>query len=347
MRNSFLPRWVVACIAAIVPSACEGTAQAPVVPSVGSQPSGARLFATLWHGPQDSNHVPNSQGNDSSPTTSWMASRAKAQDLLYVANSTTVTVYSYPNGRLEGTLAHFYSPQGSCVDDVGDVFVTNYGTAQIFEYAHGDTKRIAALKTPTLEPIGCSIDPTTGDLAVSTLEGTVGIYKNARGRPTKYADTAITKFYWCTYDTKGNLFVDGQDAGSVFRLVELPKGSSSFVNITLNQTIGWPSGVQWDGKYIAIGDQDTPVIYQFRISGWRGIEVASTPLGSHAEYVHQFWVEAPTLVAPNVYFTGEGTKERSHYDVLFFKYPKGGMATKVVTEGTKFPTAAVVSLAKS
>src|SRR5579871_4708173 len=74
---------------------------------------------------------------------SWMLRDATSQALLYVSDNRTVTVYSYPRGRLEGTLRGFYISSGECVDPKGHVFITNFGTSQIFEYAHGATKRQA------------------------------------------------------------------------------------------------------------------------------------------------------------------------------------------------------------
>lgn len=275
--------------------------------------------------------------------SSWMAPGAASQDLLYVANSTTVAVYTYPGGRHVGTLKHFYDPQGECVDKSGDVFVTNFGGGQIFEYAHAGTRRVATLNSPAAGPIGCSVDATTGSLAVSAFGGIVAIYKNARGKPTSYTDAQITKFYWCAYDDAGNLFVDGQDSGSGFRFAELPKGGRTFVDITLNQAIGWPAGVQWHGGRVAVGDQNSPVVYEFKVSGKRGRKVDSTSLGSRAEYVKQFWIQKLTLIAPNEYATGKGSKVKVHFNTLYFKYPAGGRATKVITAGLRFPAAAVVS----
>jgi hypothetical protein len=276
---------------------------------------------------------------------SWTLPEALSDDLLYIANSTTVTVYSYPQGRLEGTLRHFYAPQGECVDARGNVFITNFGTGQTFEYKHGGTKRIETLKGPTAGPIGCSVDPTTGNLAVSAFGGIVAIYKNAHGKPTEYTDPQIAKFYWCTYDTVGDLFVDGQDSGSGFRFAELRKGSHAFTDITLNQPIGWPAGVQWHGNRIAVGDQNNPVIYEFKISGTSGSKVGTTPLASHADIYKQFWIEKQTLILPNEYVTGKGSRLKAHFEGLYFKYPAGGTATKRITAGLRFPTAAVVSAA--
>lgn len=124
-------------------------------------------------------------GAKNDESSSWMAPDVQTQDLLYVTNTKTVTVYSYPKGKLEGTLRVGYLPHGECVDKKGDVFVTNLDNAQIVEYAHGGKKPILVLHSPSSDPAGCAIDPTTGDLAVSSLGfgpyGSVAIYKRARG----------------------------------------------------------------------------------------------------------------------------------------------------------------------
>jgi hypothetical protein len=272
-----------------------------------------------------------------------MATEAVSQDLLYVSNVRTVTVYSYPRGKLEGTLKGFYSAQGECVDQHGDVFITNLGTNQIFEYAHGSKKRLRTL-TSYGGPAGCSVDPTTGNLAVSNLTvGSVAIYTDARGKPKLYKDPAFKEDFWCGYDDKGNLFVDGESSTSAFEFAELPKGAGSLENITLNQSISFPGGVQWDGTYVAVGDQSrSPVVYQFAISGSKGIKVGSTPLGSGAVDTKQFWIQGQTIIAPNF---NPGSRGRG--DVLFYKYPAGGTATRKITAGLDYPIGAVVSQSKT
>jgi len=56
---------------------------------------------------------------------SWMLPEAKADDLLYISNVYTVTVYSYPKGKHVGTLKGFYEPFGECSDSAGNVFIAN------------------------------------------------------------------------------------------------------------------------------------------------------------------------------------------------------------------------------
>jgi hypothetical protein len=272
-----------------------------------------------------------------------MSPSVTAQALLYVLDNTYVTVYSYPQGKLEGRLRHFYLADDACVDTKGDVFIVNLGYGRVFEYAHGGTKRLEDLDIPGAA--GCSIDAASGNLAVAggNAQGGVHIFKHAHGTPTTYTDSAFYKYYFCGYDDKGNLFVDGQSypgASGDFLLAELPKRGSALKTIAVNQTIGWPGEVQWDGKYLAIQDQSFgTVIYQFAISGSQATKVGTTNLGG-AGGVHQTWIQGGTLIAPNTCLNS-----CDYSDALFYKYPAGGSAIKKIKKSVRGPLGVVVSLA--
>jgi hypothetical protein len=283
-------------------------------------------------------------GAASKRAQSWMSPGATSADLLYVSQAQTVTVHTYPAGKLVGTLRHFYVATGMCVDRKGDIFVVDTGYYKIFEYAHGQKTRLATLQSATKDPVGCSVDPITGDLAVSSqgfgTPPTVAIYKKARGKGTTYGDPAFYQFYYCGYDDKGNLFVDGLSAPASgnFAFAELPHGGHELTNISLDQHIGFPGGVQWDGKHVAVGDQNK-VVYEFSIAGSSGKLVGTTRLASGARHVRQFWIEGATLVAPNIW-DDKGLRS----NVLLFRYPAGGKATGQITAGIQDATGAVVSL---
>ena len=216
---------------------------------------------------------------------SWMAPEAVKDDLIYVSDllGQVVEIYTYGHGnKLVGTLTGFFNPEGLCVDKAGNVWVTNdtsVGVHQITEYAHGGTSPIQNLINSNGNVNGCSVDLKTGDLAVTNFwgptegAGGVSIYRHATGTPVSYTDPNIHYYYYCGYDDKGNLYVDGLSSGSNFGFAELPKGGTAFTDVTLNQTIYLPGGVQWDGKYVAVGDQVavkhnfTSTVYQFSISG--------------------------------------------------------------------------------
>jgi hypothetical protein len=293
---------------------------------------------------------------------SWMAPEAKSEDLIYVSDllAQVVDIYTYGRGnKLVGMLTGFFNPEGLCVDNVGNVWVVNDtsgGVHQITEYAHAGTTPIQNLINPNGNVNGCSVDQKSGDLAVTNFwgptegAGGISIYRHGTGSPISYTDPSIHYYYYCGYDTKGNLFVDGLSSASSFGFAELPKGKSTFTDITLNETIYLPGGVQWDGKYIAVGDQVavkrnfTSTIYQFSISGQTGTEVGFTLL-TGSKQVAQFWLpkigrgkknpEGTTVIGPN----------QNGADTVFWPYPAGGSPTKTIP-GETDPIGATLSLAK-
>jgi len=258
--------------------------------------------------------------------------------LLYVSDTVSgdVYVFSYPKGKLQQTLTGFADPAGECVDANGNVFIANTGGNNIIEYAHGGSSPIATLKDKGYFPFGCSIDPTTGDLAVTNFSttgsgpGDVAIYRNAKGHPKRYADSLMQNPLLCGYDSSGNLFVDGLAQSSTV-VSELAHGGANLSDILLDRSIYNPGGVQWDGKHVAIGDQSSNTIYQFRIKDGKAKTVGSTQLGG-ATMVLQFWIDGTKVVGADTYAS----------DVGIWHYPQGGAALKTIG-GLYVPLGAAVS----
>jgi hypothetical protein len=267
---------------------------------------------------------------------SWMLPEAKSEDLLYVGLLGFIRVYSYPEGKLVGTIK---GSEGRtldeigylCVNKAGDVFVPDYGGgyAKIYEYAHGARKPKGFLEEPGYAPYGCAVDPTTGNLAVTNATpGNVAVYPDAQGSPTIYTDPEIGRPFFCGYDDSGNLYIDGTPGwGSGFQLAELPKGASAFTNITVNQTLSFPGAIQWHDNYLVVSEQTT-TIYQFAISGSKGVLDGTTTFGT-AEYPGQFWIDGSTVVTTNKYYIGYNP----YSDALFYDYPGGGSPTKTIKRG--------------
>lgn len=274
---------------------------------------------------------------------SWMALGAtNGGALVYISSEMTqdVDVYSYPKGIRKGVLAGFNSPQGLCSDSNGNIFIPEQLNSDIVEYAHGGTSPITTLSDSGEDPISCSVDSTTGTLAVANVTGysfnagSISLYHNASGTPQIVSDPDIDLFYECGYDDKGNLFVDGltnfPSAGGVFQFAELPKGSGTFTNITLAKKIAVPGMVQWDGKYVTVGDAKTGAIYFTNGAG--GKIIASAKLHG-TNYDFQPWIQGKTIVVPSFYSIYTG----------FWHYPAGGKAYKRIKIGSPF--GATVSVA--
>lgn len=260
------------------------------------------------------------------PQTS-IAPDAKNQNLIYVAdaNAVTVSVYSW-YGKLLGTLTGFGKPVGLCSDTNGDVYVADVNDADIVEYAHNGALPIKTLSDAGQDPSSCAVDPKTGNLAVTNIltatggAGNVAIYKRAKGAPKIYSDLEIHNAYMCGYDDNGNLFVDGFGTSGLFKFGELPAGQTTMKNITVNRSIEFPGAVQWDGKYVAVGDGASE-IYQVLVSGTKGKVQGSTQLQGEMFEI-EFWIQGGRVVATNENSGGSG-------DVGIWKYPAGGAATKM------------------
>lgn len=268
---------------------------------------------------------------------SWMLPEAKSSDLLYVTNVQTVTVYSYPRGKHVGTLKNFYRPEAECADSRGNVFIGDGD--EVVEYAHGGKKPIQTLTMSGDLSQGCAADPTTGNLAVvwfkDIYQGYVAIYQNASGTPTLYTSNSFVPA-WCGYDENGNLFVDGlnYNDGDAFEFTELPSGGANLSVVTLNQTIGWPGAIQWDGKYLAIADEDANVVYRFSISGSAGTLQGTVNLGN-VQTLLEYWIDGKKIIGADDLLN----------TVWYWSYPAGGSAIKSVTKAVFHPVGVTISKA--
>jgi hypothetical protein len=118
----------------------------------------------------------------------------------------------------------------------------------------------------------------------------------------------------CSYDIKENVFVDGQNSSGSFQLAEISQGSNKLVNVKLNQAIGYPGGIRWSGKFLAIMDSDSSVIYRFAINdSHQGFVAGSTQLDA-SQFVQQFWIGGKRLVGADT----------SADIVWLWHYPGGG-----------------------
>lgn len=251
-----------------------------------------------------------------------MLPEAAGEDLLYVTAYSNVLVFSYPAGKLVGTLKGFYSAAGECVDSSGNVFISNWRPRGVYEYAHGGTKRIAFLKTTKVGPLACSISPTTGDLAICGASSYVEFYRGAKGNAVLMQDARMQFGDLDTYDSKGNLFFLGIKVGKHQnqQLSELRAGATHFANIRVETKLYSEGGLQWNnGLLTAVSDTKSVYIYQLQIKGTRALKVGATPLSAPAYIVLQYFIDGSTVIVPNRLTSGS--------DVLYYNYPTGGSPT--------------------
>jgi hypothetical protein len=265
---------------------------------------------------------------------SWMLLAATSEDLLYVSNSQGVLVYTFPEGKVAGELTGFQAPAGLCSDGAGDVFVTDPGANDIVEYAHGGTTPITTVSDQDALG-GCSVDPTTGNLAATgawhgASPSTIAVYPwsgSGFGTAVTYTDSRAVEFLWCSYDNSGDLFANGTTTNEIDKgravLDELPEGGTSLVKIAVKHRIRGNGSVQWDGTYLDIANPNLPesqyiTIYQLQIASSKA-KIANTITledEHHAPNMRQgveFWLRGGNVISPE-----------NKSNVGIWSYPAGG-----------------------
>ena len=172
-------------------------------------------------------------------------------------------------------------------------------------------------------PIDCSVDPTTGNLAVAGADsGFVVVFPKAEERPKVYSEHTMhhVNMYRCAYENNGDLFVD-QIYNRNHRhqyIGELPKGARCLGITYWTRRIAHPGGIQFDGKHVVIEDQGSHIVYRLRFSGSKAIVVGSSPL-SGTTWVEQYWIQGKTLIGPD-----------SNSTVYFWRYPKAALPSALL-----------------
>jgi hypothetical protein len=293
MKTSRLGRYTLTIIAALAFAGC------------GSQvaPTGGAPESLATHG------------------KSWILPEAKSEDLIYAVGGCGGTcVLSYPKGKLVGELTDVYG-YADCSDGKGNVFISE--STEVVEYAHGGTTPVATYGTPYTPPVGCSVDTESGNLAVVN-QGSVAVFPPGSQNPISY--NTLLDGHFCGYDNAGNLFVSGYD-GANSGLSELAKGTGSFEKLTLDQSVGAPGQVQWDGQYLTYESDNAAqtTISRLSISGSSAEVIGQTRLKKVGRWLEQSWIYKDSVIAP---YSNRG----AHGNILgIWKYP-GGSSIKVVTK---------------
>ncbi|MBV8530017.1 MAG: hypothetical protein JO104_01765 [Candidatus Eremiobacteraeota bacterium] len=270
-------------------------------------------------------------------------SPAAAGAILYATANTGKVIYafSYPLGARIGQIAppKTVALEGICNDPYGDIYVTalsgaarsNQLLGHVYEYQHGGTRPVQHWEFTGLEPFGCSYDAATANLAVATASlgiqaGALFVVNTNTQRENVYYSYTIGNFYYCGYDAKSNLFVNGQGAGTQMYFAELRKGATALTDVALGHTIS-VSGmgqVQWDGHYVTVEDLTASAILRLHISGSRATVAGTTHLSSWNGPTLS-WIDGSSVVIP----TGTGGATLGEW-----RYPRGGKPSKTVKAPT-------------
>ncbi|MBV8067256.1 MAG: hypothetical protein JO113_04705 [Candidatus Eremiobacteraeota bacterium] len=189
---------------------------------------------------------------------SWVSADARRERRLLFASDSgldEVDIYSLPGMKLEGQLtgAGFNNPQGMCSDTAGDVYVTETNNTEIDEYSHAGSL-LARYPDSIGFPIGCAVDPATGNLAVTDIvndgsgPGQVLIYSNPSTQPKLVSNPSQYFYYFAGYGPKSSLWVSGMNASGGYMLSRCSASSCSTIGLS-GGTVYYPGAVQWDAVH--------------------------------------------------------------------------------------------------
>jgi hypothetical protein len=284
--------------------------------------------------------------------------KKKGAPLLYVGDWSTNDVFVFSgfpkNPQLAGTLTGFDVPYGMCIDKKGDVFISNYAGGEVYEYAHGGTTVLNTYVTSGYA-VGCSIS-AHGDVAVTDETGPGGqgagqvcIWRRGKGTSTCHGPgSRCYNYLWAFgYDNTGNLIGNtspGIDRGLPIEQCAILAGASSVIELSSNVKPNYPGGTQWDGKYIAVGDQVSEYgaagVWEATLSGTTLTAVGSEIVfigacaGNESDDANPFFTakrnvtpasreQATGMIGPNTIcdaYTGKGEADA-------WGYPAGGNPT--------------------
>ncbi len=256
-----------------------------------------------------------------------------------------VYLFDYNTGAALGALAPppegFNEPQGACTDKSGNFYFANTSLSTVDEYSHNGTY-IATIADSGQFPVGCAVDRSTGNLAVSNIidtsggPGSISIYSGGV-RQNTYVPNNMSRVYFMGYEAgTGVLWLSGSNSTVGFQADTFSNGKFHIVPVS---GILFPGTTQWSAKTktMVLGDQDTfsaPTFYEVDDSGnIVGSTVTQCTQSSDFCDIIQAVIKGPGLVGPDAILLGANR----------FAFPAGGSPILQYSAPWVGPTGAAVS----
>lgn len=221
------------------------------------------------------------------------------------------------------------------------MYITDRVAENIVEYAHGGTSPIAVINDYGFQDYACSVDPTTGNLAVANSyqrdgnAGGIAIFPPGGGEPHNYRILHVPNPLTCAYDDRGNLLVVSDLHYNGFHriaLAYLQKNSSAFTLVSVwldGRHVGGVYNIQWDGEFWALSFRHN--ILRFSIDGSTGTQQSTVHLRKNHERTARFWITDGRIAVVQP------------ASVLYWMYPAGGKPFAKITDGLDTPYGVTVS----
>lgn len=260
---------------------------------------------------------------------------AKSNANQWVTTGNGAEEYDYPAGTGPiGSISGLNSPGGECTSGKSTFWIVSGNGLVNYTYDGKNTHKTLSITAGT--PGGCAVSVKNGDIAVTLLPGDgIVIFKHGK-QSGEEIESGLDETYFDGYDGKNDLFVDGfNQNGSAAALVEMASGGKKFETVSLPNTVDFPGAVQWDGKYVAVLDQETSNIYRYAIAKDVATLKGTVQLSGATD------CGATWIAEPYVFCAEAGTS-----DVDVYNYPAGGTSIATLTASASYEGLSVVQVSK-
>ncbi|HEX3370764.1 MAG TPA: hypothetical protein VHS56_14390, partial [Candidatus Cybelea sp.] len=184
----------------------------------------------------------------------------------------------------------------------------------------------------------------TDFLGVNSAPGSVTIFPKGSSKSIVYSDPNNCYYIWnAGYDDKGNLVMIAENEGSKITFRAVLKGAKSLTPLKASGfTIFSPASTMWDGKYIALGDQDIGGRLQ---SGMIRASLSGSTLTSHGKVLLADTCESSYTLVLQPFVVGRkntpvndreggtvlGANEFCYYYLRLWHYPAGNAPSESFT----------------
>lgn len=254
-----------------------------------------------------------------------------------------------------GDYIYVFSPKGKVVAKIagvsgglagtkaGNFYVTDTSHNSVLLYKNDYKTLLATLSDPNEFPVAVSYEETTGIVGVANIvsisngPGTVSLYAEGKTTPcATVGNPAWVRVYFDAFDSKGRLFVDGEDTAGKTVVGEITGGckAKTIATLKVGNVIAFPGPVQvTKDDDVAVGDQGGAIYtYKPPERGSLGAPIATTPLtGASDVMAFAFGTTGKDLWTADV---GLGVADE-------YKYPAGGSPVFGIT-GLTGPDGVVV-----
>jgi hypothetical protein len=275
----------------------------------------------------------------------------KIAELLYVSDLATndVYVYDYASGVAVGKLTGFDQPGAQCVDPKGDVYIAS--AHGLLGYKHGGTRPIRTLPGAAK---GCVTHLSSYSVLLSSGSGPDQVctfYKHAKHISCWEGSAACYSMSPIGSSREGPQVAEGEPRGGGAVGV-----CSALGTLTFDQTIYSPGPVMWDGKYLALTNQEVggarqTTIYQASLSSttltMQGQTFLADPCDAGSTQVAQPFIVGTKNTLKNkqqgAVVVGGNALCPGTFD--YWKYPAGGDPMMTLPSAPQEPSGDSVSIA--